>query len=227
IAHYGLDITRAIFTGGRPPFRYSKPIRAVLYLSTDEKSVHEAIKAGIPGGYIVGRFIQHDVNDRELRIAFDFDGILADDSAERVYQRDGLQAYHQHEHEHQNEALQPGPLYNLLEKIASIQKKEREKKKHDETYHVKIRTAICTARNAPAHFRVVKTLREWGIEIDEIFFLGGIAKREVLAEYRPHIFFDDQETWTSTSADITAAVHVPFGVVNEQLDQSFLDSDQS
>jgi len=225
IAHYGLNITRAFFSGGRPPFRYSKAIKAVLYLSTNKRDVVEAVAAGIPGGIIMGTHTEQNVTNDELRIAFDFDGILADDSAERVYQAQGLAAYQQHEQEHKDEPLRPGPLFQLLQKIAAIQQAERRKKREDSDYRIRIRTAICTARNAPAHSRAINTLQKWGVEIDEIFFLGGIDKADVLREFQPHIFFDDQEAWATSAAGIAASVHVPFGVVNETLDQKFNGND--
>lgn len=221
IAHYGLPITRAAFTGGRSPFRYNRSFKAVLFLSTNIEDVRAAIHAGLPGGLIMGQYIDHDVMDDELRIAFDFDGILADDSAERVYQGGDLEAFHQHEVEHQSEPLGEGPLKTLLEKISRIQRIERQKKAESANYRVRLRTAICTARNAPAHVRAIKTLRDWGIDVDEVFFLGGVNKAEVLSEFKPHIFFDDQKTWVDTAAEFSAAVHVPFGVVNERLNETF------
>ncbi len=218
IRHYGLPISRAIFTGGRPPFGYAVPLGAVLYLSTNVNDVRAARQSDIPGGLIVGSFIAHSDTDDELRIAFDFDGILVDDTSEKVYRNKGLEAFHRHEAEHAAEPLSEGPLMRLLEKIAQIQKNEREKKKSDPDYRVRIRTAICTARNAPAHARPVHTLRDRGIEVDEIFFLGGIDKRDVLSVFRPHIFVDDQETWVESASRVTASVLVPLEDVERELD---------
>jgi 5'-nucleotidase len=221
IAHYNLPITRAAFTSGRSPFRYNRSFHAVLFLSANQDDVMAAIREGLPGGLIMGSYIEYDQQDAELRIAFDFDGILADDSAERVYQEGDLAAFHRHEHDHGGEPLGEGPLKKLLQKIARIQQIERERKRSEPDYHVRLRTAIVTARNAPAHVRPITTLRSWGIDVDEVFFLGGVDKAEVLAEFRPHIFFDDQKAWAESATGIAAAVHVPFGVVNEQLNQQF------
>ncbi len=220
ITHYGLPITRAVFRGGRPPWSFAKPLSASLYLSTNRGDVVEAIKAGVPGGYIMGTYIEHGMDD-ELRIAFDFDGLLADDSSEKVYQERGIEDYMHHETEHKDEPLGEGPLNELLMRIAAIQKAERERMQSDSNYRVRIRTAIVTARNAPAHSRAISSLRNWGVEVDELYFLGGIRKRDVLAEFRPHIFFDDQESWVTDASDVVASVHVPYGEVNDRLNKAF------
>ena len=169
----------------------------------------------------MGPYTEPSKLENELRIAFDFDGILADDSAETIYQQSGLEGFHEHELEHSEEPLNPGPLRELLDKISRIQKLELEKKQKDGSYQVKLRTAICTARNAPADMRVITTLRKWGVDVDEMYFLGGLSKREVLAEFRPHIFFDDQQAWIEETSESFACVHVPYGKVNERLDQTF------
>lgn len=218
IEHHALPITRAFFRGGRPPFIFMQPTKAVLYLSANRDDVDEAIAAGFPAGQIMGTaMIDDGMNTNELRIAFDFDGILVDDSAEQVFQKKGLDAFHAHEKT--KTPLPIGPLHPLLKKIASIQAEERKRKAGDSKYKCKLRTAICTARNAPSHSRAIHTLRDWGIDVDEVFFLGGIDKADVLKEFKPHIFFDDQETWVASASDVVPSVHVPFGEINARLSE--------
>jgi 5'-nucleotidase len=210
-----LGISRAVFTKGRPPYRYMGPFNASLFLSANESDVREAVMKGHPAGRVLGPVTYtDDETDNELRIAFDFDGVVADDAAEKVYRNDGLDAFLQAETEKATLPLNPGPLNKLLREIARLQQEERERKKVDPSYQVRIRTAIITARNAPAHKRLILTLREWGIEVDEALFLGGMEKARILAEFKPHIFFDDQLTHLKAGAGATPSVHVPFGVRN-------------
>ena len=150
-----------------------------------------------------------------MRIAFDFDGVVADDSSEVTYKEKGLEAFQKSEVRQALQPLREGPLARFFKEISRLQKFEREKKKKDPNYRPRLRTAIVTARNAPGHKRVVSTLRSWGIQVDEVFFLGGIAKDRVLQEFKPHIFFDDQLSHIKGVAGVTPSAHVPFGVANE------------
>jgi 5'-nucleotidase len=154
------------------------------------------------------------VGKAELRIAFDFDGILADDSAEAIFKSSGLAAFLDSEAEAAAVPMPAGPLSRLFREVAKLQQKEHAKKKADRLYEPRVRIAIVTARNAPAHERVVTTLREWGIEVDEVFFLGGIEKARILKEFRPHIFFDDQIGHVEGASKLVPSAHVPFGVSN-------------
>jgi 5'-nucleotidase len=215
IEHHALRITRAAFLNGRSPYRYIPAYSASLFLSANRKDVQEAIMKGYPAGMVLESNYVDDPEDTGLRVAFDFDGVLADDEAERVYQSSrNLAQYHSSEREKAGTALSPGPLKELLEKIARIQERELERAKQDPSYEPLIRTAIITARNAPAHERLVTTLREWGITVDETFFLGGMDKTRILAIFRPHIFFDDQMVHLDTASGIVPSVHVPFGIAN-------------
>ena len=217
IEHYGLDITRAAFVNGRDPFRYMDAFNASLFLSGNPKDVRAAIAQGLPAGLVFrAQHYDDDDEDEELRIAFDFDGVLADDSAEQVFQRGQLELFHQSERELRKQALGEGPLKRFFAEIARIQQMELALAEQDPNHKPRIRTAIVTARNAPAHERVVTTLREWGIQVDEVFFLGGIEKRRILEVFRPHLFFDDQLSHIEGAAGVVPSVHVPFGIANAE-----------
>ncbi|MFD2673083.1 5'-nucleotidase [Marinicrinis sediminis] len=217
IEHYGLPISRAAFVTGNNPVKYMNAFNATLFLSANPQDVQEAVKEGFPAGCIYPSDYQDNEEDAELRLAFDFDGIIADDSAERVFQEGKvLNQFHQHERMKAAIPLPAGPIFRFFKEISKLQKKELEKAKKDTDYKPKIRIGIATARNAPAHERVITTLREQDIRVDEAFFLGGIDKSRVLKEFRPHIFFDDQVSHIASVARHFPCVHVPFGVANDQ-----------
>ncbi|MFI9450782.1 5'-nucleotidase [Amycolatopsis sp. NPDC052450] len=213
IKHHELAITRAIFTQGRSPHGYMRSLNMSLFLSADASDVRDAIKAGLPAGHV-----QHssfvDDNDDELRIAFDFDGVLANDGAERVMQAGSLAEFHDHEVVNVDTPLEPGPLSDFLANMNRIQRVEEERRLRDPDYRYRVRISIVTARNSPAHERPVKSLKSWGVTVNEAFFLGGIEKSAVLTVMKPHIFFDDQQRHLSKASEIPC-VHVPFGVMNE------------
>lgn len=171
--------------------------------------------AGYPAGMVLDAQHSDDPNDRELRIAFDFDAVLIDDEAERVFAEGGLDSFHQSEQEKSEEPHTPGPLQLLLSQISTIQKSEKKKASTDPSYQPLVRIAIITSRNAPAHKRMVTTLRAWDIQVDETFFLGGVDKSGVLEEFNPHIFFDDQRIHLDAVSGIVPSVHVPFGIRNQ------------
>lgn len=216
IEHYGLPISRAAFVRGNDPFRYVNSFNACLFLSADEKNVEEAVMSGLPAGRVLASHYLGDPNDRELRVAFDFDGVVIDDEAERVFQIDGLDGFQQAETKRALEPHNPGPLKRLLEEIGRIHRRELDRARQDASYKPVIRLAIVTSRNAPAHKRMVTTLRAWGIEIDETFFLSGMDKNRILSEFKPHLFFDDQLTHAGPAAGMVPSVHVPFGVTNQK-----------
>lgn len=218
IESHGLDITRAAFVGGRDPFRYMEAFNASLFISADERDVNNAIADNLPAGRVLGTGVAFadDSADPELRIAFDFDGVIADDASEVVYQTQGIDAFHEREDRLASEPVERGPLARFFRDIANLQRREKEFKERDESYQPRLRTAIVTARNAPAHKRVVMTLRAWDIHVDEVFFLGGINKSRILEEFRPHIFFDDQLGHIQGTAQVAPSVHIPFGVANER-----------
>lgn len=215
IKHYDLDISRAVFTSGRSPFEYIPAYNISLFLSTNLTDVNLAIDKNYPAGFILNTDIHDDEEDKELRIAFDFDGVLVDDSAERIYQKNGdLKEFHAYENEHSNEPLNPGLMQKFFKQISLFQKLENKKKLKDPSYEKILRTAIVTARNAPAHERAVNTLKSWDVDVDEMFFLGGIEKKRVLEVLKPHIFIDDQLNHLDTSLQDIQLVHIPFGIIN-------------
>ena len=215
IEKHQLGMSRAVFVSGKNPFRYMNALNASLFLSANVTDVRKAVEGGLPAGRVFPTSFTDNQEDLELRIAFDFDGVVADDSSETVFKRKGLSAFQQSEADHALEPLRAGPLARFFREISRLQHLEREKKKKHTRYLPRLRTAIITARNAPAHKRVVATLRSWGIEVDEVFFLGGIAKNRVLEEFKPHIFFDDQLKHIEGVAGATPSAHVPFGIANE------------
>ncbi|MEG1739975.1 MAG: 5'-nucleotidase [Akkermansia sp.] len=214
--HYKLGITRGVFSAGRNPFSYMEAFNCCLFLSANKQDVDNAIEAGFPAGLILLSSAPEDPATNELRIAFDFDGVLVDDSSEQIYQNDGLKAYQESEKKNAGISLNPGPLKNLIERLAHIQKLEKLKKEKNKEYVPRLRIAIVTARNAPAHERVITTLRNWGITAVEAFFLGGLEKKKVLSVFRPHIFFDDQMNHLEPASNITPSVHIPFGCINKK-----------
>ena len=214
IKSYELPITRAAFVKGRTPFRYLEAFNAALFLSANEDDVRMAVIRGAPAGQVLPTEFVDDRTESELRIAFDFDGIIADDSAEVVFKSSGLEAFYAAEAEAAAVPMPAGPLSRFFREVAKLQKRELARKTADPGYEPRIRLAIITARNAPAHERVVTTLREWGIEIDEVFFLGGVEKARILREFRPHIFFEDQLSHLESASKDFPCVHVPFGVTN-------------
>ncbi len=208
IEHYGLKIERAAFTNGVSPYRYMAAYGANLLLSTNASDVRSALAAGyaaatiLPGGSS-GR------DSGQLRIAFDGDAVIFSDEAERVYQQHGLEAFALSESAAANRPLNGGPFRPVLEALHKIQS----------AYPIEnnpIRTALVTARSAPAHKRVVLTLREWGIRIDEALFLGGRSKGEFLKIFGADIFFDDQQVHIESAKDHVPAAHVPSGITNEK-----------
>lgn len=214
IQHHGLDISRAAFVSGTTPFRYLDAFNAALFLSGNAGDIREAVMRGAPAGQVIPTEFVDDAADSALRIAFDFDGILADDSAEAVFKSSGLAAFHSSEARAAAVPMPAGPLSRFFREIAKLQQREHAKRAADPTHEPRVRIAIVTARNAPAHERVVTTLREWGIEVDEVFFLGGIDKSRILKEFRPHIFFDDQMAHIEGASRLVPTAHVPFGVAN-------------
>ena len=210
-----LDISRGAFLSGGSPHCYINAFCASLFLSANQADVEEAIQNGYPAGRVLGYALVDDPQDTELRVAFDFDGVLADDEAECVYQEKKLVGFNEAERERAQSPHNPGPLKRLFNQISAIQR-QRRKAQSAEAEQTRIRTAIITSRSAPAHERVITTLREWDIEVDETFFLGGIDKNRILEVFKPHIYFDDQVAYAEPAQGVIPSVHVPFGVVNQK-----------
>ena len=205
--HYGLPIQRGVFTRGESPWRYLRPLRANLFLSTHLSDVRDALDAGVPAAQVYPQSVHaSDAHPHEVRIAFDGDAVLFSDEAERVYQREGLSAFQAHEASHAGQPLAGGPFKPLLEALHRLQA--------EGTNAMHVRTALVTARSAPAHERAIRTLMEWDIQVDEAMFLGGLPKGEFLREFEPDFFFDDQTGHIESAALHVPAGHVASGVSN-------------
>ena len=207
--HYGLPIQRGVFTRGESPWRYLRPLAANLFLSTNEPDVRSALGAGVPAARVYPQSARaSDAHPDEVRIAFDGDAVLFSDEAERVFQRDGLDAFQSHERQQAATPLAAGPFKPLLEALQALQREPGQ--------NMRIRTALVTARSAPAHERAIRTLMEWHIEVDEAMFLGGLPKGEFLREFEPDFFFDDQTGHIENAAPHVPAGHVASGVSNSR-----------
>ncbi|OCG21969.1 MULTISPECIES: 5'-nucleotidase [unclassified Gilliamella] len=218
IEHHQLNMTRAVFLQGSSPLKYIPAFDIELFLSANSFDVIQAIKAGYPAGRVIENNItDDDSKDLELRIAFDFDGVIVDDESESIYQiTQNLDDFHDNERTKKNILHNPGPLNKFIRRLAEIQKLEHKKIEQDTNYKPILKTAIVTARSAPSHERAIYTLRDLGIEINEAFFLGGIEKNKVLEIMKPHVFFDDQESHLEKPSQILPSVHIPFGITNKK-----------
>jgi len=215
VREYGLDITRAFFMAGRKPYPFMESVNASLYLSTNAEQVKEAVSLGYPAGHVLPCAAVDDEQDPQLRIAFDFDGVLVDDEAEKVYKKMGdLEQFRQYELENRDRPLKAGPLMPLLQQLSYFQQMDIRRAQDDSGRKRLLRISIVTARGAPAHERLNTTLSALGLEADEVFLMGGIEKKRVLDILKPHLFFDDQLVHLAPVAASTPSVHVPFGVAN-------------
>lgn len=205
--HYGLPIERGTFTRGQPPWRYLKPLHANLFLSAHLSDVRAALEAGVPAAQVYPHSARASAaHPNEVRIAFDGDAVLFSDEAERVYQAQGLSAFQQHEKDKAALPLSAGPFKPLLAALHRLQQAG--------TPAMRVRTALVTARGAPANERAIRTLMDWHIEVDEAMFLGGLEKGEFLREFEPDFFFDDQTRHIESAAQHVPAGHVASGVSN-------------
>jgi 5'-nucleotidase len=205
--HYGLPIERGSFTRGQPPWRYLKPLHANLFLSAHLSDVRAALAAGVPAAQVYPHAAHaSDAHPQEVRIAFDGDAVLFSDEAERVFQSQGLQAFQRHEKALASQPLPEGPFKPLLAALHGLQCAG--------TSRMRIRTALVTARSAPAHERAIRTLMDWNVDVDEAMFLGGLPKGEFLREFEPDFFFDDQTGHVDCAARHVPAGHVASGVAN-------------
>ena len=215
IEHHHLQISRAIFMQGKSPYEYIPALSISLFLSGNLSDVREAIKRGYPAGHVLSSTIIDEEDDDDLRLAFDFDGVLADDESETVmHNTNDLKQFHNHETKNILQPHTPGPLKEFLVKISAIQLREENKKKIDTQYKNRLRVSIVTARNAPSHERALNTLKKWGVMANDAFFLGGVDKGLVLGVLKPHIFFDDQSGHLNSTSKVAPSVHIPFGIKN-------------
>jgi 5'-nucleotidase len=210
IRHYGLEISRAAFAGGAAPYRYVNAFGAQLFLSADPSDVQSALDSGCAAATILpsrGRLTGSTENE-PLRIAFDGDAVLFSDEAERVYRSQGLAAFNQTESEAARQPLRGGPFKDFLAALHQIQGLFP-------ATDAPLRTALITARGAPSHERVIRTLRAWGVRIDESLFLSGLEKGAFLRAFAADIFFDDQQPHCESARDLVATGHVPHGIAND------------
>jgi len=215
VREYGLDITRAFFMAGRKPYPFMESVNASLYLSTNAAQVKEAVDLGYPAEQVLPCDAVDDEEDDQLRIAFDFDGVLVDDEAEKVYKKNkDLDQFRQYELENRDRPLKAGPLMPLLQQISYVQHLDSQRALEYPDHQRLLRISIVTARGAPAHERLNNTLSSLGLEADEVFLMGGIEKKRVLDILKPHLFFDDQMVHLTPVAKSTPSVLIPFGITN-------------
>lgn len=206
IHHYELNITRAAFTGGESPYRYIAPFNGHLFLSTDAEDVRQALEQGVAAATLLASNRDAE-GSQELRFAFDGDAVVFSDEAEQIYKASGLDAFTKSEIQAAKTPLSGGPFKLFLSALQGLQREFKEA-------GCPIRTALVTARSAPAHERVIRTLRAWDIRIDESLFLGGLSKGAFLKAYGADVFFDDQQSHCQSARDHVATGHVPHGVAN-------------
>jgi 5'-nucleotidase len=205
----GISLQRGVFTQGRPPFGYLRPLRAHLFLSVNAEDVREALVAGFPAARVLVESVHaSDAYPDEVRIAFDGDAVLFSDEAERVFQAEGLDAFQLHESSKAALPLPEGPFKPLLAALHRLQQAR--------SPDMRIRTALVTARSAPAHERAIRTLMNWNIKVDEAMFLGGLPKGEFLREFEPDFFFDDQTGHVDAAARHVPSGHVASGISNSR-----------
>lgn len=208
IEHHQLDIQRAVLTGGAGLAPYVKAFGVDLYLSAYEEDVRAVLDANIAAAVIYNTPTEAVDPAEEIRIAFDGDAVLFSDEAEKIYQTQGFEAFIAHEKERAKKPLPEGPFARLLRTLSQLQK--------DDVFDKPpVRTTLVTARNMPAHLRVLNTFRAWGVHVDEAFFLGGVPKTEILRAFNPHIFFDDQDAHCQPASGVVSTCRVPYGVKAE------------
>ena len=208
IAHYQLPITRAAFCSGQSPYRYAKAYGCQLLLSTNADDVRMALDSGIAAAMILPSNQRQGEQESQVRIAFDGDAVVFSDESERIYKQQGLEAFVEHEQRKAHQPMKDGPFRGFLSALHQLQK-------CFDDDSCPIRTALVTARSAPAHERVVRTLRSWGVRIDEALFLGGMPKGEFLKMFGADIFFDDQHDHCQSAREYVATAHVPHGIANQ------------
>jgi 5'-nucleotidase len=207
VRHHDLSIERGVFTRGRAPYGYLHALGAHLFLSANEDDVRGALVAGFPAARVYPASARSaGAHPDEVRIAFDGDAVLFSDEAERVFQGEGLDAFQLHEHSKAESPLMPGPFEPLLRALHTLREAA--------DGGMRIRTALVTARSAPAHERAVRTLMAWQVEVDEAMFLGGLDKGPFLRAFEPDFFFDDQTRHCESAADVGPTGHVVHGVSN-------------
>jgi len=203
ISHYGLDISRAAFSGGISLSPYLNAFKVDLFLSKSEEDVQAAVDSGVAAATLYAPPLAQNIANDKIRIAFDADAVIFSEESEHIYKTEGLAAFLAHEKENVNTPMKEGPFAKLLMTLSFLQA-------HFKAGESPVRIAIVTARNSPAHERVVQTLRTWGVRVDEAFFLGGLSKDQILQAYGAHIFFDDQESHLKETSKLVPSGKVPY-----------------
>ncbi len=219
IETYGLNVRRAAFTGGEKMESYLKPFEVDLFLSKNLADVQDTIDAGFAAALIYNPPSDYTPDKKQIRIAFDADAVLFSEESELIYKTQGLEAFIENEKLNAQKALPEGPFGKLLKTLSKIKEKDSEI----------LRIAIVTARNSPAHKRIILTLREWGVKVDEAFFLGGVSKDQVLKSFNAHIFFDDQDSHVGLASEKVPAGRVPYrsdSLLNVKLFDQNIDLDK-
>ncbi len=206
IENYKLDIIRSAWTGGTPITRYLKPFKVDLFLSAHQEDVQTAINAGIASARVY-KFKKQEISDDKIKnglikIAFDGDAVIFSDESEKIYVEQGLEAFLEHEKSNAKQPLPEGPFAKFLKTMSYLQKEFPIDKSP-------IRLALVTARNSPAHERVIRTLHEWNVRIDETFFLSGVEKKDILDAFGADIFFDDQDVHCASASRHVPTARVP------------------
>lgn len=216
--YYNLPIKAGAFTSGQSTFPYLSAYGASLFLSANKENVIRAIHQGQPAGLVLPTDLlqQEADSENELRIAFDFDGVIVDDESEKTYKKEGLAGFERFEQRLKTTPHSPGPLHQLFKKLARFQELDEKLGQGNPYYKPNIRVAIVTARGAPSEQRLITTLRSFGMRAAELFLLDGMSKAGVLEAFRPHIFFDDQIRHLEGTKQIVPSVLIPFGVRNGQ-----------
>ena len=204
IDHYKLDITRAVLSGGASLAPYLQAFNVSLFLSLHEDDVQAAVNSGAAAALLYQKPDNAMAELDQIRIAFDGDAVLFSDESERIFQQQGIEAFEMHERNNANKPLPKGPFAHLLKALSFIQSNIK-----STTGEPPIRTALVTARASPAHERAIRTLRAWDVIIDETFFMGGVAKSQVLAAFKPHMFFDDQVGHCERASSFVPTGRVP------------------
>ena len=203
IAHYGLAITRAAFSGGTPLSPYLRAFDVDLFLSKSDEDVQAAVDSGVAAAALYAPPMGERAETEQIRIAFDADAVIFSEESEHIYKTQGLEAFLAHEKANVDTPMKEGPFAKLLMTLSFLQQ-------HFPKGESPVRIAIVTARNSPAHERVVQTLRTWDVAVDEAFFLGGLSKDQILQAYQAHIFFDDQEAHLEDASKFVPSGRVPY-----------------
>ena len=213
---YNLPITAGAFTSGQSTFPYLQAFDASLFLSANKENVFNAVAKGQPAGLVIpsSTSLTEDEQDEELRIAFDFDGVVIDDEAEKAFQKDGMKGFTQHEHQKRDIPHQPGPMHRLFIKLGQFQSLDAERGKGDPYYKPVLRVSIVTARGALNEERLITSLKSFGMSAAELFLMDGLPKKRVLDVLKPHIYFDDQLKHLESTSATVPSVLVPFGINN-------------